>query len=183
MPVDANFLASSYRGKHINETILFFDGVNGGSKMGRLPYQVLVILYLREKNNTKYCILERISPKSQIQFVAGGGENDEQPIEAAMREVFEETGINNADFKKLTSVCHIPTNIFSEAQRSEWGNNIFVIPEYSFAAKVKSDTIKISDEHIGFKWVSYDEALKQLKWDSNKTALYELNCKINANCL
>lgn len=157
--------------------------MNGGNQMGRLPYQVLVILYLRKESNTKYCIFERTSPKSQIQFIAGGGENDEQPIEAAIREVFEETGINNMDLKILTSICYIPTNIFSEAQRSEWGNNIFVIPEYSFVVEVKSETIKISDEHVGFRWVSYDEALKQLKWDSNKTALYELNCKINTNCL
>lgn len=151
--------------------------------MGRLPYQILVILYLKKENSIKYCIFERNSPKSQIQFIAGGGENGELPIEAATREVFEESGVINAKFKQLTSISYIPTNIFSEAQRKAWGNNIFVIPEYSFGAEVKSDVVKISDEHIGFKWVSYDEALEQLKWDSNKTALYELNCRINANCI
>lgn len=26
-----------------------------------------------------------------------------------------------------------------------------------------------------FKWCTYDEAIKLLEWDSNKTALWELN--------
>jgi len=151
--------------------------------MARLPYQVLVILYFKEERNIRYCIFERISPKSQIQFIAGGGEDNELPIEAAKREAFEEAGINNAKFHPLTSTAYIPTNIFSESQRGVWGSDIFVIPEYSFGAEVNSTIIKISNEHIGFEWISYDEALQQLKWDSNKTALYELNCKLNANII
>ena len=146
--------------------------------MARLPYQVLVILYLRNENSIRYCILERRSSNGMMQFIAGGGEDNETPLQAAIREVYEESGIKNASFQQLTSTCYIPTNIFSENQRQIWGENLFVIPEYSFGAEVKSDSIKISDEHIGFKWVSYDEAMSQLKWDSNKTALYELNCKL-----
>ncbi len=146
--------------------------------MARLPYQVLVILFLRVEDDIKYCIFERNSPKSLTQFIAGGGENNESPIEAAIREVFEESGVNNANFQQLTSTCYIPTYIFSEAQREEWGSEVFVIPEYSFGAEVKSDMIQISDEHTGFRWVSYNEAYNHLKWDSNKTALYELNSRL-----
>ena len=149
--------------------------------MARLPYQILVILYLKEEKNIKYCIFERVNSKSQIQFISGGGESNESPIEAAKREVFEESGIMDIKLRQLTSVCYIPTNIFSESQREAWGNDVFVIPEYSFSAEVKSNIVSISNEHIGFKWVSYDEALHQLKWDSNKTALYELNCKLKAD--
>ena len=151
--------------------------------MSRLPYQVLVILYLKKDNSIRYCIFERAGPKSQVQFISGGGEDNELPIDAAKREVLEEAGVNNAMFQQLTSVGYIPTNIFSETQREAWGSDIFVIPEYSFGSEVKSDVIQISDEHTGFKWVSYDEALQQLKWDSNKTALYELNCKLQANII
>ena len=146
--------------------------------MGRLPYQVLVILYLRDENGLRYCVFERESPANQIQFVAGGGENDETPLEAAKREVFEESGIEDAQFQQLVSICYIPTNIFSDAQRKAWGKDVIVIPEYSFGAETKSDVIRISDEHKSHRWVSYDEALNLLKWDSNKTALFELNSKL-----
>lgn len=146
--------------------------------MARRPYQVLVILYKRNVSSIEYCIFERESPKHQVQFIAGGGEDDETPIQAAMREVYEESGVINASFQQLTSICYIPTNIFSENQRQIWGEELYVIPEYSFGAEVKSEAVKISDEHISFEWVSYDEAINQLKWDSNKTALYELNCRL-----
>lgn len=164
------FLAS---GQHLT--------MKGEISMGRLPYQVLVILFIKKDNQVKYCIFERNSAEFQVQFIAGGGEKEESPLEAAKREVFEESGVTMTDFIQLTSICHIPTNIFSKEQRKAWGNDVFVIPEYSFGAEVKSKDIIISTEHISFKWASYDEAIKLLKWDSNKTALYELNCRITAN--
>ena len=42
----------------------------------------------------------------------------------------------------------------------------------------KNEIIKISEEHDEFKWVSYSEAKKLLKYDSNKSALWELDEKI-----
>ena len=151
--------------------------------MGRLPYQVLIILYLRHENDIKYCIFERKSPKNQVQFIAGGGEDDETPLEAATREVFEESGIVNMSIQQLVSICYIPTNIFSNEQRQAWGEDILVIPEYSYGAEVKSDKVVISDEHDNYKWVSYEEAISQLKWNSNRTALYELDSKIRMNII
>jgi len=46
----------------------------------------------------------------------------------------------------------------------------------AFAARVRDDfTIAISPEHTSYRWLSYDEAARLLRWDSNKTALWELN--------
>ena len=38
--------------------------------------------------------------------------------------------------------------------------------------------LQLSNEHNGFEWLTYDEAITRLTWDSNKTALYELNCRL-----
>ena len=146
--------------------------------MGRLAYQVLVIPYLRGGSSIRYCVFERKSPKHQIQFIAGGGEDNETPLQSAKREMYEESGISNAEFQQLSSMCCIPANVFSEKQRQIWGESLFVIPEYAFGAEVKTDCVKLSDEHTAYEWVSYDGALTKLKWDSNKTALYELNSKL-----
>ena len=60
-----------------------------------------------------------------------------------------------------------------------WGPDIYVIPEYAFAVEIISnDNIQLSNEHKEYKWVEYDEAMKKLKYDSNKTALWELNERI-----
>ena len=44
---------------------------------------------------------------------------------------------------------------------------------------LKDKEIKLSKEHDEYKWLSYDEAKKLLKYDSNKSALWELNEKLN----
>jgi len=145
--------------------------------MARAPFQVLVILYRKHDEIIQYCIFERKEPYNQIQFVAGGGEGEETLIEAATRELWEETGVEVASLLPLKSLCYIPTNIFSMEQREIWGEEVYVIPEYSFGACVgELDTIRLSSEHMGFRWVTYEEAQKSLKWDSNRTALYELDC-------
>ena len=55
--------------------------------------------------------------------------------------------------------------------------NTFVIPEYSFAFECDSE-LTLSNEHTEYKWLTYNEARKLLKWDSNKVAMYEINCKL-----
>jgi len=150
--------------------------------MARAPFQVLIILYQKNNETIRYCVFERAQPKNQTQFVAGGGEDEEVPMEAAARELWEETGVTVSSFLPLKSLCYIPANIFSTEQREIWGKELHVIPEYSFGAEVEATTdICLSDEHIGFKWATYEEARAVLKWDSNKTALYELDSILRDN--
>ena len=144
--------------------------------MARAPFQVLVIVCHRAGDSIRYCVFERKEPRNQMQFVAGGGEDAEAPIEAAARELWEETGIAGAPILPLVSLYHIPAHIFSVEQRAVWGESLYVLPEYAFGAEVDSmDAIRLSDEHVACRWVAYDEAQKLLTWDSNKTALFELD--------
>lgn len=140
----------------------------------RAPYQVLVILYKMVENIPIYCILKR-SDSNDWQFIAGGGETNESPLAAAKRETFEESGVISNEWKELQSSCYLPITVVSERLRNHWDNNTYVIPEYSFGASCNKDVV-LSKEHKDFMWVSYEEAIKMLKWDSNKTALFELNC-------
>ncbi len=141
----------------------------------RAPFQVLAIPY-RKYPELKFCVLHR-SDIDQYQFVSGGGENDESPAEATIREIREELGIEVESVIQLTSNACIPANVFAEKHRKFWGKDTYVIPEYAFGFEC-NDVIILSEEHTGFEWLSYDEALKTLTWDSNKTALYELNCRL-----
>jgi hypothetical protein len=49
--------------------------------------------------------------------------------------------------------------------------------EYAFGIYCPKPIV-LSHEHIEYAWLDYDNALKRLKWDSNRTALYELNCRL-----
>jgi dATP pyrophosphohydrolase len=59
-----------------------------------------------------------------------------------------------------------------------WGKDVYVIPEYTFGVKPDSKDINLSVEHTEYRWVSYEDAVAMLQWDSNKNALWELNARI-----
>lgn len=60
-----------------------------------------------------------------------------------------------------------------------WPENTYVVPEYAFGFECV-DEIELSHEHTECVWLTYENAYKKLKWDSNRTALYELNRRLEA---
>lgn len=143
----------------------------------RAPFQILAIPYRRDAG-LRFCVLHR-ADMDQWQFVAGGGEDDETPAEAAVREILEETGVRADAVTRLVSMAYIPADVIAERRRKHWAKDTFVLPEYHFAFECVPD-IRLSDEHLACEWLSYPDAISRLKWDSNKTALYELNCRLTA---
>ncbi|KOP70432.1 cytochrome C biogenesis protein CcdA [Bacillus sp. FJAT-21351] len=142
----------------------------------RAPYQVLVLPYIIEDGLIEFAIFNR-SDFDYWQGIAGGGEGQETPIEAAKRELFEETGIlGNVSFRQLDSIFSL--SVESVVGKFLWGEHIYVIKEYCFGAQVFAKDITLSKEHLHYKWLSFEEAVKHLKWDSNKTALWELNKRL-----
>ena len=142
--------------------------------MARAPFQVLVIPYFKNENGTiEYAIFRR-SDGDYWQAIAGGGEEGETPDEAARREIHEETGIpKNCEITALDSKAYIP--VIGVTGEYTWGDDFFVIPEYTFGVRVEHRQLKLSKEHEEYKWVGYANAMTMLKWDSNKNALWELN--------
>ncbi|WP_346920193.1 NUDIX hydrolase [Clostridium sp. UBA7339] len=144
----------------------------------RAPIQVLVIPYKLVNEIPLYCIFKR-NNGDYWQFIAGGAEDDETPLEAAKRESFEESGIESLNkFYQLVSTFYVPANCISEKCRQYWDKNVFVIPEYCFAVNINNNHIELSLEHTEYFWGTYQEVFKKLYWESNKVALFELNSRI-----
>jgi len=140
----------------------------------RAPFQILAIPYKYDNGIPTYCVLHR-SDYGQWQFIAGGGEDNETPEQAAQREILEESGVSATKIISLKSMCTIPVEIFPKRHLYGWQNDMYVIPEYSFGFECDDDLV-LSQEHTELIWLPYKEAKEILQWDSNKTALYELNC-------
>lgn len=145
----------------------------------RAPFQILAIPYKVVDGTPLYCVFHR-SDLDQWQFIAGGGEDSESPLQAAKREIWEESGISANKMIALKSMCHIPANIFPDRHLYNWPEDMYVVPEYAFAFECK-DAIELSHEHTECVWLSYEAAQAKLKWDSNRTALYELSCRLLAS--
>ena len=142
----------------------------------RAPFQILAIPYRIVDGTPMYCVFHR-ADHDQWQFIAGGGEDNETPLAAAKRETFEEGGVHSTQWLGLKSLSYIPVAIISEMRRKHWDSSTYVIPEYTFGFECQDD-VRLSPEHTDCVWLTYDEANQKLKWDSNRTALYELNCRL-----
>lgn len=147
----------------------------------RAPFQILAIPYKIIEQSPLFCVFLR-SDDPQWQFIAGGGEDDETPLEAAKRETAEECGVTSPKWIELTSLSYVPAAVIHEAHRRNWDKNTYVIPEYTFGFAC-TEEITLSHEHREYAWMTYDDAIKKLTWDSNRTALYELNCRLAENTL
>lgn len=142
----------------------------------RLPKQVLVIPFKIEDNEIKYCVFRR-KDLGLWQFVAGGQEDyDKSTVDAARREFLEETGINAKNIYELEGYTKIP--VVNVVKDFLWGDDVYFSEEFAFAVKIDKEEIKLSNEHQEYKWHSYEDVKKLLKYDSNKSALWELDTKI-----
>ena len=107
--------------------------------------------------------------------MAGDAEQGESATEAARREMREEAGIPSAaPLLPLDAKASVPVTEFHE--RDHWGPGRYVVTEHAFGVLLEDgQAITLSSEHTEFRWLPYEDALALLRWDSNRTALWELN--------
>ncbi len=97
-------------------------------------------------------------------------------MQAAKREAFEEVQITpSSKFMALNSMTTIPV---AHVGTYRWPANIIVLPEYAFGVEVHTKALTIGQEHSRYLWLAYDVARKRLKYDSNKSALWELHYRL-----
>lgn len=114
-----------------------------------------------ENDQMKFLLLKR-SPDEKYpniwQMVTGKIKENEKAFEAALRELKEETGLNALE---VYSVPVVNSVYLSES------DEVCLIPVFACRVNVNSE-VRISNEHIEFKWVDEEEAIKLLNWESQK---------------
>ncbi len=94
------------------------------------------------------------------QGVAGKIETGETAWQTGIRELKEETGLAPV---KMFVADHVSR--FHEVH----GDRINLVPV--FGIEVDSSEVSLSEEHIDFKWVDIEEALKTLVWNGQKKGI------------
>ena len=142
--------------------------------MARDPLQVLVIPYRQNSHGGYEYAVCHCAGSTQWQFVAGGAEDAEAPLAAAIREAAEEAGIPaGRNWITLDAMATVPRTAFPSA--THWPTNLLVVPEHAFAVAADGLTLTLSHEHTEVRWLPFEEARTLLTWDSNRVALWELN--------
>ena len=143
----------------------------------RAPFQVLVVPFRMINDHAEYLLMRR-GDLGVWQWVAGGGEDIETPLEAASRELEEETGYVQEP-RELDSRSAIP--VVDVCGSLAYGMERPILMEFAFAVEVAFTAVRISEEHTEFAWLTYKEAHSRLNWDSNRTALWETNFRIESS--
>jgi dATP pyrophosphohydrolase len=152
--------------------------------MARAPHNVLVLPFRRLANGAvEYAVFSR-SDADQWQAVAGGVEDGETSEAAARREFQEETGLSvpEARWLALDCVASVPRDVFRGGVH--WGPEVFVVQVRTFGVELTADDeIALSHEHLEHRWLPYAEAAALVRYDHDRTALWELAARVEPAAL
>ena len=120
-----------------------------------------VVFTEQEDGKRLYLLLHY--PSGRWDFPKGHVEEGESEIGAALRELREETGLTDVEvvfgFRKEISY------FFTEA-----GERVLKTVVY-YLCRSKTTEIKLSYEHKGYEWLSYEAALSKIKFRTSKEVL------------
>jgi len=111
------------------------------------------IIFMKEGSKIKYLILMR-NPK-YWDLPKGNIEKGEKEEETVKREVLEETGIKDI---KIISGFKENEHYFYRLKGELVSKDVVF-----FLAESATEKVKISKEHEGFEWLTFDEAIKKVK--------------------
>ncbi|MGB9561604.1 MAG: bis(5'-nucleosyl)-tetraphosphatase [bacterium] len=101
-------------------------------------------------------------------FPKGKIEKGEHAIDAATRELKEETGIE--DFEVIDGFKEKITYFF--VRHTPYGKKDKIKKTVTFfLCKVREKFVRLSWEHIGYEWLPYDDALKKITFESSRKIL------------
>jgi len=135
------------------------------------PESVLVVVYTQ---GGEVLLLRRRHPPWFWQSVTGSLEPGETPRQAAVRELFEETGLHGAG--RLIDCRHTKCFPIIHPWRSRYGPDVHFNREHWFRLQLSGRRIirLNSTEHLEARWMPIGPALNQASSWTNRAALLQL---------
>lgn len=130
-----------------------------------LEHSAGAIIFRKKEGKKFYLLLHYKS--GHWEFPKGHIEKGEKETKTAERETKEETGIKDIIFIK--GFKELIKYFFKVKKRTILKTVIF------YLAETKTEKIKLSKEHIGFKWLDYSKAKKQLTFKNAQKILEKAN--------
>ena len=131
----------------------------------KIKHGVTAILFDEKEGKLQLLIMHRVLNWSGWEFVKGGIDAGENPEEAVLREIEEETGL-----RKVSIHTRLQSRISWASNGTEYHYVPFLIKaDMSEPLDLEQEII----EHDGYKWVSKDEVEKFLTHNDNKKIFKE----------
>ncbi|MDO8522961.1 MAG: NUDIX domain-containing protein [bacterium] len=126
-----------------------------------------LVIYRNTREGIKYLLMYHGG--GYWNFPKGKLEQSERGMDAAFREVKEETGLGKNDLV-LKDQFRVTDRFFFFRDKKR----IFKIVIF-YLAQSRKQEVAVSEEHDGYGWFTYREALKILKHENNKNTIKKAN--------
>jgi bis(5'-nucleosidyl)-tetraphosphatase len=129
-----------------------------------------VVLFRQSDGERTYLLLRsRLTRTPMWEFPKGGVEAGETELEAAERELREETGLAEGEFELREGFRQEERYFFTLGQG---GARVLVMKRVTyFLAEGRTDRIRISHEASDYRWLSYPEARRLLRFRAKQEVL------------
>jgi len=121
------------------------------------------VLVYREEEQIKYLLLHY--PAGHWDFPKGHVEEDESMEETALRELKEETGINEGEVELKDGFRETIDYLYKKRGELSHKKVIF------FLGKTEKEEVEISKEHQGFIWLPYQKAKQKVTFRNARRLL------------
>lgn len=124
------------------------------------------VVFTKQKDiSVKYLILHYEA--GHWDFPKGNQEKNEKEEMTVAREIKEETGIEDIEF--VDGFREIIKYFYKKDEETVYKEVVF------FLAQSATEEVKLSFEHIGYAWMSYENAYKRLTFNTAKELLRKAN--------
>ena len=127
------------------------------------------VVFKKQKDGIKYLLLHYDA--GHWDFPKGNQEKNEKEEQTAAREIKEEISIEDIEF--VDGFREVIKYFYKKGEERVYKEVVF------FLVQSATEHVKLSFEHIGYAWLSYEHAEKKLTFNNAKELLRKANEFIN----
>jgi dATP pyrophosphohydrolase len=139
------------------------------TKLKKIPISTQIIVFTNQK---QILLLQRKDNPNYWQSVTGSLEMNEAPRDCAIRELYEETNLNANQYNFFPLGQMNQYSIYPE-WRHRYEEGVNNNTEHLFALQLpkKENIIINKEEHLSYKWLNLEDAIKKVFSWTNRKAL------------
>jgi bis(5'-nucleosidyl)-tetraphosphatase len=132
-----------------------------------------VIVFRREGTECKVLlVLSRLTKRPLWEFPKGGVDEGETVLQAALRELFEETGLTEADIRMVPDFQRTEDYRFTSG-RTDNRSMIHKQVTYFLAQTDKAEVVLSAEESSEYAWLGLADAAKRLRYKERRRLLQD----------